>query len=300
MKFFSKKETLIQNITYMAIMAAINVVFVLLSVFLPYLYVLLLFVLPLSSTFVMIFCKKRYFPIYAIATIGLCLLASFNSIGDTIFYIIPSILTGAIAGILIEKSINGVWIVIFTSITQFAFSLITLPLIKAITGVELMNSVYSIMGLNDFQYKNYLTMPLIYFVSLAQMALTFFILKNEIKKIGIEVETNFSKFDIILLSLYEILMFTTMTVSIFVYKELTLISLALGIVPSIFLLGYEISLLKKIRLIIIGVIVIIFPFVFALLYPLCEVPLGFLLLAILFISVNIPTFCRVFQKNLGK
>ena len=121
----------------MAIMAAINVVFILLATFLPYLYFLLLFLLPLTSTFVMVFCEKRYYIIYSLATIGLCFLASFNNIGDTFFYIIPSILTGAITGLLIEKQFNGIWIIILTSLIQFIVSIFVLPLIKLISSCSL-------------------------------------------------------------------------------------------------------------------------------------------------------------------
>ena len=88
-----KKETLVQNITYMAIMAAINVVFVLITVLVPFLFFLIVFVLPLTSTIVTLHCKKRYFPIYAVATIGLCMICTMWQIGDTIFYVIPSVIS---------------------------------------------------------------------------------------------------------------------------------------------------------------------------------------------------------------
>lgn len=297
MKIFTKKETLIQNITYMAIMAAVNVVFILLAVFLPYLYVLLLFILPLTSTFVILFCKKRYFIIYAIATIALCFLASMNNIGDTIFYIIPSIITGAVAGILIEKHINGAWIILFTSIIHFSLSILSLPLIKVLTGVELLDSIFHLFTLGGFIYKDYIGGPLIYFTSLAQMSITYLILKNEVKKIGIDVNITLEKHDIFYLSLYEILMFGLMVGFVFLYKELTFTFLILGILPSIILLFYELTLLHKIRCIFMIASVVIFPLIFGLLYPIIPKPFGFLLIAILFISINIPTFCRVFEKN---
>jgi len=61
MSVFKKRETLIQNITYMAIMAAINVVFVVLTTLVPLLMFLIIFVLPLTSTVVALFCKKKYY-----------------------------------------------------------------------------------------------------------------------------------------------------------------------------------------------------------------------------------------------
>ena len=57
---FKKRETLTQNIAYMGLMAAINVIFVLLTYFVPFLIFLLVFVLPLTSVVVTIFCQKNY------------------------------------------------------------------------------------------------------------------------------------------------------------------------------------------------------------------------------------------------
>ena len=79
---FKKRETLTQNIAYMGLMAAINVIFVLLTYFVPFLIFVLVFVLPLTSVVVTIFCQKKYLPIYMLATIGLCLITTFNNFSD--------------------------------------------------------------------------------------------------------------------------------------------------------------------------------------------------------------------------
>ena len=86
MEFKKPRESLVQNITFMAMMAAINVVFVVLTTFVPVLVFLIVFILPLTSVLVTLHCKKIYFPIYAVATIGLCLICTIWQIDDTIFY----------------------------------------------------------------------------------------------------------------------------------------------------------------------------------------------------------------------
>ena len=88
MALFKKKTTLVHHITYMGIMAAINLIFIILATFVPPLMFLLILLLPFASTVVSYYCLKRYYIIYAVATIGLCLLCSFN-ISDTIFYVVP-------------------------------------------------------------------------------------------------------------------------------------------------------------------------------------------------------------------
>ena len=107
MGIFKKRETLTQNIAFMGIMAAINVVFVLLTTFVPLLFVLIVFVLPLTSTMVALHCNKKFFPIYAVATIGLCLICTIWKIDDTLFYVIPSIISGFVFALLAERKLSG-------------------------------------------------------------------------------------------------------------------------------------------------------------------------------------------------
>ena len=65
MALFSKKTTLVHNITYMAIMTAINLIFIVLDTFVPFLMFLLILLLPFVSAVVSYFCQKRYYIIYA-------------------------------------------------------------------------------------------------------------------------------------------------------------------------------------------------------------------------------------------
>ena len=126
MELFKKRETLIQNIAYMAIMAAVNVVFVLLSNVLPVLLFLLVFVLPLTSTIVTIYCKKRYFPIYFIVTLALCFGVSAGfSIFDTFIYVLPSLITGFIFGLFIEKQIPAIYTLIAATVIQYGLTILT-------------------------------------------------------------------------------------------------------------------------------------------------------------------------------
>ena len=95
MALFSKKTSLVHNITYMAIMTAINLVFIVLDTYVPFMMILLILLLPFVSAVVSYFCQKKYYIIYAIASIGLCLI--FN-IADTIFYIVPAVISGFVIG----------------------------------------------------------------------------------------------------------------------------------------------------------------------------------------------------------
>ena len=168
MTIFKKRETLIQNISYMALMAAINVVFVLLTTFVPFLFFLIVFVLPLTSTIVMLFCRKRYFLIYALATLGICLIVTLSNIGDTLFYVLPSIITGGLFGLLIEKNINNNVIIILATIAQSILTYAALPLIELFSGINVIYTFVNLFKLNDFEYVTYLIPISIFFISLMQ------------------------------------------------------------------------------------------------------------------------------------
>ena len=108
MALLNKKTSLVHHITYMGIMAAINLIFIVLATYLPFLMFIPIIFLPFASAIVSYYCLKRYYPIYAVATIGLCLI--FN-ISDTIFYVVPAILTGFMIGYLLTKRVNPFWII---------------------------------------------------------------------------------------------------------------------------------------------------------------------------------------------
>ena len=179
-----KKETLIQNIAYMGIMAAINVVFVLITVLVPFLFFLIVFVLPLTSAIVTLHCKKRYFPIYAVATIGLCMVCTIWQIGDTIFYVIPSIISGFLFGFMIEKKVPSFWIITITTLVQIGISYATIPLLNLIAGKDVVVAFASVFQLGDFQYLNYVVPCFIFFISLAQQIIAYMVIREELPKFG--------------------------------------------------------------------------------------------------------------------
>ena len=154
MAFFKKRETVVQNIAYMAIMAAINVIFVLLTALLPPLMFLIVFVLPLTSAVVTLFCKKRYFPIYAVATVALCLLTTMGIyIYDTFFYVIPSLITGFVFGLLIEKRVPAIYIIVLSSALQYILSYLTFLVLDLI--LPDINFIDALLSILFFQLHYY-------------------------------------------------------------------------------------------------------------------------------------------------
>lgn len=212
MRIFSKRETLVQNIAFLAIMAAINIVLLLLTTVLPYLLILLTLILPFVSLLVTLYCKKRYYPIYLLVTIGLSFLVSFDAIFNIIFYIIPGVISGFIFGFCLEKEIPSNYSILYSAFVYVVCSYLTIILCNAIFNESIEELYFTLLNLKNFEYKNFLISPFIFAIGIIQSSLSFFVIKNEIKKLGFDekiVDDNFEiiyLFIFILLSLVSILL----------------------------------------------------------------------------------------------
>lgn len=247
MALFKKRETLVQNIAYMAIMAAINVIFVLLTAVLPPLMFLIVFVLPLTSAVVTLFCKKRYFPIYFVVTIGLCLLTTFGIyMWDTFFYVLPALITGFVFGILIEKNVPGIYIIIISALLQYVITYLTfLALGALIPGINFIDALLNIFGLATFEFKSIFVHSFLFILAFIQTLFTYVIIGFEIKKLGFSINLE-EKHDwwLIVLSFVFICLSILMT---YFYEPLLYVSVMINI-PIIIYMVIKLILTNKKRL----------------------------------------------------
>ncbi|MFA7032357.1 MAG: hypothetical protein WC201_02190 [Bacilli bacterium] len=289
MAIFKKKETLTGNITYMALMAAINVVFVLLATWLPYLLFLLVFILPLTSTIVTLFCNKKYFIIYTIVTIGLCLLATIWDIGNTLFYVVPSIFSGFAFGILLEKRTSPILIILAAVFTQIIFSYLALPIINILYGRDIVSDFATFFKLDHYAYLNYVKHMFICSLALIQQILSFIVINEELPKMNIDT-TNFKKGETITLFLIPLFIGTSVAL-VFFYPELSYSVMFMVLLLSIYELGILIVNRNKLIIALLISSAFLSVFLFAGFYSLISQatsePIGLLLLQIfpLFIAV---------------
>lgn len=296
MKIFQKRETLVQNIAFLAIMAAINIVLLLLTNILPYLLLLLTLILPFVSLLVTMLCKKRYYPIYVVVTIGLSFLVSIDAINNTLFYILPGVLSGFIFGYCLEKQIPSNYSILYSAFVYVVCSYLSVFICSTVLGVPIEDLYFSILNLDQFFHKEYLIAPFIFSVGIIQSSLSYLVIQNEIKKLGIIEKEIDSNFEIIYL---------------FVFILLTLLSLAIQPTIYIMFLGFTIyeflhveKLLfrdsKKLFFISLGITVLVSIFAFAILY---QVILKVFLLSIFLIPLFIVGIivlinnCLIKRKN---
>ena len=285
MALLQKRTTLVHHITYMGIMAAINLIFILLATYVPVLMFLLILMLPFASTIVSYYCLKRYYIIYAFASIGLCLIFNIN---DTIFYVIPAIITGFVIGLFLEKKANPFWLILASSILEAVLTFALIPLINLIGNVDIVNTFLSAFKLNEFAYKNELTYLFIYFISLVQCGLTHFVLLSDAKKIGIDVNLNVDSYAPYIIGL-ELFVILTFMFALF-YAPLAFACLAISLYFAIFLLIDALTS-KKIGTYVTLVILLVAAFFsFVILYSNLNAPFGLLLIVLFPLGTGITSF----------
>ena len=287
MALFNKKTTLVHHITYMGIMVAINLIFIVLATYIPFLVFLLVLLLPFASAIVSYYCKKRYYPIYAIASIGLCFI--FN-IPDTIFYVIPAVITGFIIGLLLDKRIHPFWSVLFTSIVECGLTFAFIPLIDLIGNTNIVHAFLSLFRLESFQYQEIITYLFIYFVALLQCIITHYVLLMDIKKIGVEVKTNVHYLTPYIIGL-EITLILVFVFGIW-FVPLGFVFLEISFYFA-FLLLVDLMLSKKpIVYVLLGILMTVSFFGFVFSYQRVTTPKGLLLVSLFPLAICLVSFIK--------
>ena len=292
MGLFKKRESITQNISYLALMAAINVIFVLLTAIFQPLMFIMIFILPLTSAVVTLFCKKQYFPIYFIVTVALCLLiTSWASIFDTFFYVIPSMISGFAFGFMIEKNVNALFIISISTVIQYLLTFLTFIILDSILpDINFIDILLRMFGLSEFAFKDYFIHVFLYLLSIIQTILTYIVIKSEIVKLGFEVNVELHHKWIA--SVANIFCCIIALIMVFIYGPLTYVFLFIALN---FWMYQVIELLmshNKVT-IVLTVISILIGFVFFVgFYKLIKKPLSIILLATSNVMISILYFAN--------
>ena len=266
-------------------MTAINLIFILLATYLTFLMLLLVLLLPFISAVVSYYCQKRYYIIYAVASIGLCMI--FN-IQDTLFYVMPSVVTGFVIGWFLDLKAHPFWMLLSTSIIEATLTFALIPLINVIGNIDIVDTFISAFRLSDFKYKTELTYLFIFFISLLQCGLTHFIMLSDAKKIGIEINTRIDCFAPFIIGSE----FSIMGSIVFamIYPPLAFVFTSISLYFIVFLLIDIIASKKKIAIIVLTVLVVFSFFGFAIFYPMVKAPNGLILIVLFSFSITIASF----------
>lgn len=189
MKLIYERKNLGKSIPLMALMAAINIIVAELAGLSPIVSIFLILVLPLTSAIVELCCKDRYFPIYAVATFGLSLALTFWNLETTIFYVLPSIITGYIFGFMAKHRIPAVFSIFTAILAQTALTFALIPFINFVFQVDMVDTFKTAFGLREMAYVDVMVPVFVFLISLIQCSLSQLIVTQELQKFGIDIST---------------------------------------------------------------------------------------------------------------
>ncbi len=185
-----ERKTIVENLTLMAIMGAINALFSLFATWLPVISLFLVIILPFTSVIIALYCKPRYFLIYIVATIGVSLLITMYNMQYTIFYLIPAIFTGLAFGYLVRIKLHSAIILFLTAVLQFLLSYAMIPLIDAIYETSLVSQFLTLFNLADKPFIYVIVPAFIFIIAFAQTAFSYIAISTEIKKFNFALITS--------------------------------------------------------------------------------------------------------------
>ena len=297
MGIFQKRETLVQNIAFLAIMAAINVVLLLLATFLPYLLLFLTMLLPFVSLLVTIYCKKIYYPIYLLVTIGLSFIVSFDAISNILFYILPGVLSGFVFGYCLEKEIPSNYSIMYSALIYVICSYLSLIVCNALLDESIEEVYFTLLNLTELMWwRTYLIAPFIFAISIIQSSLSYLIIQSEIKKLGLEDKEIDDNFELLYLLVFILLSLLTS----FIKPEVYLMFLGFTIYEFLSIEKNVFRKSRKLFVISLGTFAIITLFSFAIFYSVIDSKFLLLLLVVPIFIVGIIVFvnnCLIKRKE---
>ena len=264
MSIFAKRKTLLQNMAFMAIMAAINIIISVIAAFSPIASVILVIFLPLTSTLVELFCEDKYYPIYAIATFGLGVVATLWNIQSTFFTLLPSLITGYIFGLFAKHKFNPIWSVLAASALQALITLLFIPLINFIFGVDIIYTFKAAFKLTESENIGIIIPAFILAISIVQIVLSYIVVSQEVKKFDQSME--YEKCNYMLFGIIGSVLSLSLIGFYYLSLAVAYIFLILSIYFASFIVVYFIKDKMWRTLILCGAFVLLTIFIFALAY----------------------------------
>lgn len=176
----------VKALTFAGILASIHIVATLLLRFevIPGIEFIILFFVPFFSAYYSYKANWKQLLIYFVSTLAICLVLDYIS---TLLYILPTLVTGSIYGILVKKKFAGMNIIYTLTIVETALFYLSALIIKGLVG-----GVYFDVIANIFHLKNkesaVITFGLIFVYSFMQSFLLHYAMKYQLKKLKVEVK----------------------------------------------------------------------------------------------------------------
>ena len=220
----------------------------------------------------------------------LCFVTSIGfNIFDTFIYVLPSLVTGFIFGLFIEKQIPAIYTLIVATIIQYGLTILTFFVLgKIVANINLTESIIVAFGLKDFVYKAVFIQVFLYLIAQIQTVISYIFVKYQVNRLGTEIKLACEKPFILYIAF---IVFAGLTILSYFYFPIYTIVLLLTSLPIyVYLLTTSIIKRKIWLWISIGAVHLLFIFLFAFLYQYVSAPNQFVLILILFGLLTIIDF----------
>lgn len=147
MSFFSKRETPAQNISLLAMSVASITALAILSSFVPFSTIFVMLAIPFLAAVTVYLCRDIYVLAFVPAAFAVALGSTFYDLSNTIFYVLPAILSGTLVGFGMKKNVPMVWLLLGASLLQVGLDYLAILLVKALYSLDIINDALSILGL---------------------------------------------------------------------------------------------------------------------------------------------------------
>lgn len=231
----------VHKLVLTALMSAINIVFVILNIYVPFLGLALVLFLPVASVIVALKVDLRFYPIYFLATLVLSFVLSFGQIDTTLFLVFPSLVIGLAIGALLRLNVKDIYIVIVVSVITFLLMILTIPLINVLLEIDFVATFLLFLGLDRKAYGVVIFPAMMALFSLAQTVLIIYIIKFSKVFFRFEINETFAPLAPLFAGMFAVCSFGLY----FLYEPISLVLLFYSLILTIYLLitFYEKSLI---------------------------------------------------------
>lgn len=172
MRFLRKRESPVEIIAVMALFSALDAVLSLLSAFFPAATAFLMLAVPLTSAFIAITCPLRALPLFVLSAFGTSLTVSFFDFQTLLFYLLPSLIVGAVYGLFEHLRVPALYHLFLEGIVAMGLFLLTLLVGKGIYGISFYDIFLQIASEEKQAYMSHVFLLFCFSYSLSQSLLT--------------------------------------------------------------------------------------------------------------------------------
>ena len=195
MTIWKKKERPVEIIAFMGLLAALDAVMALFGALFPAASLFLLLLIPISSALVALLCPYRYLPVFVLAAFGVSMGVSFWNFQSTLFYLLPSLLIGAVYGVLHRQKFPKTYLIFLVSLAEFGLFYLSVNLMNFLYEIKVQTLLLALFGLTENAYSGDIFLLFCLAYSFAQIALTELVLRFVLKRLGeTEEEAKFVPF----------------------------------------------------------------------------------------------------------